>query len=89
MQSNVKETDFANIPKEIFVKDGERPTVRSLFESLEAGQLLHITYERKLHNAIKQECLRQNDIARAVGGELDINFRTKKKGDEILIYRLK
>lgn len=89
MQSNEKEIECANFPKEIFVKDGERPTVKSLFEGLDAGQLLHIPYERKLHNAIKQECLRQNDIARAVGGELDINFRTKKKGDEILIYRLK
>ena len=70
MQSNEKEIECANFPKEIFVK-------------------VHIPYERKLHNAIKQECLRQNDIARAVGGELNINFRTKKKGDEILIYRLK
>ncbi len=89
MQSNIKEIECANFPKEIFVKDEERPTVRSLFEGLEAGQLLHINYERKLHNAIKQECLRQNDIARAVGGELNINYRTKRKGNEILIYRLK
>ena len=89
MQSNTKETECANFPKEIFVKDGERPTVREMFEVLKVGQLLHITYERKLHNAIKQECLRQNDLARAVGGELNINYRTKKKDNEILIYRLK
>jgi len=89
MQSNVKETESANFPREIFVKIEERPTVKSMFTSLEVGQLLHVPYDEKLHNAIKQECKRQNDLARAVGGELDINYRTKKSGDEILIYRLK
>lgn len=89
MQSNEKEIENTNFSREIFVKSGERPTVRSMFTSLEAGQLLHVPYEEKLHNAIKQECLRQNDLARAVGGELDINYRTKRSGDEILIYRLK
>lgn len=89
MQSNENKTECANFPKEIFVKDDECPTIKSLFTSLEVGQLLHIKYEEKRHNAIKQECSRQNEIARAVGGELNINFRTKRSGDEILIYRLK
>lgn len=73
----------------LYVKDGERPTVKSLFESLGVGDTLHIKYEPKLLGAIRQECFRQNEIARAIGGELNIFFRTSQKGGEILIFRLK
>lgn len=89
MQNNVKQNKNQNFLQEIFVKNEERPTVRSLFKALEVGTLLHIGYEEKLHNHIKLECHRQNEIARAIGGELNLFFRTKRNGDEILIYRLK
>lgn len=81
-----------NSPKNIhniYVKKGERPTIKSLFECLSVGDYLHINHDARLYNAIKQECFRQNEIARAVGGELNIRFRTKKLCDEILILRLK
>lgn len=89
MQNNTKENKNQNFLQEIFVKNEERPTVKSLFKGLEVGTLLHIGYEEKLHNHIKQECHRQNEIARALGGELNLFYRTSRKGDEILIYRLK
>lgn len=89
MQNYIKENENQNFLQEIFVKSEERPTVKSLFKSLEVGTLLHIAYEESLHNHIKQECHRQNEIARAVGGELNLFYRTKRSGDEILIYRLK
>ena len=63
-----------NSPKNIhniYVKKGERPTIKSLFECLAVGDYLHINHDARLYNAIKQECFRQNEIARAVGGEDD------------------
>ena len=89
MQKYLKDINSPNFLQEIFVKNEERPTVKSLFEGLDVGALLHIGYEAKLHNAIKQECHRQNEIARAVGGALNLFFRTTRKGNEILIFRLK
>lgn len=35
-------------PHHLYVKEGERPTVKSLFESLGGGDTLHIGYEPKL-----------------------------------------
>lgn len=89
MQKYSKEREITNFPQQIYVREGERPTIKSLFEGLGVGDTLHIDYSSKLHNAIKQECFRQNEIARALGGELNMNFRTARKGGEILIYRLK
>ena len=89
MQKYSKEREITNFPQHIYVRDGERPTVKSLFEGLRVGDTLHIGYSAKLHNAIKQECFRQNEIARALGGELNLSYRTARRGDEILIYKLK
>lgn len=73
----------------IHVKNSERPTIKSLFDCLEVGDTLCMDYDSKVHAGIKQECYRQNEIARAVGGELNLFFRTAKKNNHILIYRLK
>ncbi len=73
----------------IQVKKDERPTIKSLFDCLEVGDTLSIDYDFRVHAAVRQECFRQNEIARAVGGEMNLFFRTAKKGDQTLIYRLK
>ena len=73
---------------EIFLKDGERPSVKSMFQAIPVGGILRV-YDLTLRRAIAQECFRQNEIARAIGGELNLFFRTKKKNDHIIIYRLK
>lgn len=87
MQSYKKERQLQN-NCHLYVKDGERPRIKCLFTCLQVGTYLHIKYDAKLHNAIKQEAFRQNEIARAIGGELNIKYRTKRVGDEILILRL-
>lgn len=73
----------------IKVKSGECPTIKSLFECLGVGDTLVLPYERKRLAAVRQECFRQNEIARALGGRLNLFFRTMRLGDEILIYKLK
>ena len=88
MQNYIKESNSQKKYKHFFVKDGERPTVRSLFDCLNAGDLLHINYDSKLHNAIKQEAFRQNECARFEHDIFFVKFRTKRLGDEIIIQRL-